>query len=82
MVPTVIPWANEVTSPAARPARSRAAVTASITPRDWSSGVVGAFAVVKRPSTTSTASVNVPPTSTPSSMAATLARGRHVPLLP
>jgi hypothetical protein len=40
---------------------------ASITPRDWSSTVVGTFAVVSRPSWTSATSVNVPPTSTPTS---------------
>jgi hypothetical protein len=47
------------------PARSSAAVTAASTPSDWSSGVVGAFAVTSRSPTATTASVKVPPTSTP-----------------
>ena len=47
-MPTVIPWANDSTSPAPAPARSSTASTAAITPRDWSSGVVGAFAVCRR----------------------------------
>ena len=51
-------------------ARSSALRTAASTPSDWSSGVVGAFAVYSRPPAASTASVNVPPTSTPSSMGA------------
>ena len=52
--------------------RSSAASTAAITPSDWSSGVVGALAVISRPSSASTASVKVPPTSTPSSIGRTL----------
>src|SRR5947199_355078 len=35
-----MPCANASTSPASRPARSSAARTAAITPRDWSSGVL------------------------------------------
>ena len=42
-VATVMPCANAVTSPGARPARASAPSTAAITPADWSSGVVGAF---------------------------------------
>ena len=57
---------------AVAPARSSTAVTAFRTPSDWSSGVVGAFAVTSRPPTASTASVKVPPTSTPRS----IGRGR------
>src|SRR5262249_37175141 len=67
-VATVIPWEKPRTCAAARPARSSAAWTAAITPSDWSCGVVGAFAVTIRPSNATTASVNVPPTSTPSSI--------------
>ena len=53
-----------------RPRRSR--------PRDWSSGVVGTFAVCRRSPSSSAASVKVPPTSTPSSMARTYhASARH-----
>src|SRR5688572_3379385 len=48
------------------PARSSTIRTAAITPSDWSPGVVGTLPV-KRPAVQqSTASVNVPPTSTPS----------------
>ena len=46
-------------------------------PRDWSSGVVGAFAVCRRSPSKSTASVKVPPTSTPSSTAARYSRQRR-----
>src|SRR4051794_26834711 len=70
-----MPCANASTSAASRCARSSAARTAAITPRDWSSGVLGALAVTRRPSSRArTASVNVPPTSTPSSIAG---RGRY-----
>ena len=41
-------------------------------PADWSSGVVGTFAVWTRSPSNRTASVKVPPTSTPSSMRSTL----------
>ena len=60
------------------PARSSAASTAASTPSDWSSGVVGALAVTSRSPTATTASVKVPPTSTPSSTGpdATTARRR------
>ena len=69
LVATVIPCENSLTSSAERAAFSSTASTAAITPSDWSSGVVGDFAVTTRPSNASTASVNVPPTSTPRSMA-------------
>src|SRR4051812_29464561 len=69
LVATVMPCANVSTSCGSRCARSSAARTASITPRDWSSGVLGALAVTRRPSSSArTASVNVPPTSTPNSI--------------
>ena len=51
LVPTVIPWAKLSTCAGVVPARSSAVATAASTPRDWSSGVVGAFAVCsERPS--------------------------------
>src|SRR4051794_2080223 len=62
-----MPWAKSVTSDARAPARSNTASIAASTPSDWSAGVVGALAVTTRPPATSTASVNVPPTSTPRS---------------
>src|SRR3954447_16680994 len=65
LVATVIPCAKSVTSSACSPARANADSTAAMTPADWSPGVVGAFAVTTRSPTTSTASVKVPPTSTP-----------------
>src|SRR4051794_30253751 len=69
-----MPCAKARTSPASRPARSSAARTAAITPSDWSSGVLGALAVTRRPSSSArTASVKVPPTSTPRSTG----RGRY-----
>ncbi len=70
LVATVIPWENSATALASAPARSSTARTAARTPSDWSSGVVGALAVIRRPSTASTASVKVPPTSTPRSITA------------
>ena len=72
LVAAVVPWANSSTSSPSSPARSSTAVTAFSTPSDWSSGVVGALAVTSRPPTASTASVKVPPTSTPRS----IGRGR------
>src|SRR5439155_6366922 len=69
-VATVMPWAKPLTSAGAAPAEASTASTAAMTPRDWSAGVVGALAVCRRPEATSTASVNVPPTSTPRSMSA------------
>src|SRR4051794_35704193 len=63
-----MPWAKTSMSPGSAPAASSAPRTASITPSDWSFGVLGALAVWRRSPETSTASVNVPPTSTPSSM--------------
>jgi len=67
LVAVVVPWANASTSSADAPARSSAAVTAARTPSDWSSGVVGDLAVTSRSPMATTASVKVPPTSTPSS---------------
>src|SRR5512133_2563111 len=67
LVPTVIPWAKASTRSALAPARRRAASTAAITACDWSSGVVGTFAVCRCSPSKTTASVNVPPTSTPKS---------------
>src|SRR3954468_13014311 len=67
-VATVMPWAKTLTSSGFAPAASSAAETASITPSDWSLGVLGALAVCRRSPTTITASVNVPPTSTPRSI--------------
>src|SRR3954463_4359450 len=55
---------------AVAPAASAAAATAVRTPCDWSSGVVGALAVWTRSPATRTASVNVPPPSTPRSATA------------
>ena len=72
LVTTVVPWAKTSTSLAERPAFSSAAVTAAITPSDWSWGVVGDLAVMMRPSSASTASVKVPPTSTPRSTGRTV----------
>ena len=57
-----------VDTEAGRPARSHAFSIAARTPSDWSAGVVGALAVTSCPSKARTASVNVPPTSTPRSM--------------
>ena len=65
-VATVMPCAKCVTWLESVPARSSASETAAITPSDWSAGVVGTFAVTRRPAAASTASVKVPPTSTPS----------------
>ena len=66
LVVTVVPCANAVIAPGAAPVASIAANT----PRASSPGVVGAFAITSSPSgEASTASVNVPPTSTPSSIA-------------
>ncbi len=72
-----MPCANSSTSPADAPACASAAPTAAMTPSDWSAGVVGDFAVTSRPPVASTASVNVPPTSTPSSTPSNLTRGRR-----
>ena len=71
-MPTVIPWAKTSTSAAPAPARSSTASTARITPSDSSRGVVGTLAVCTAPSSSRTASVKVPPTSTPKSMLLTL----------
>jgi hypothetical protein len=68
LVATVMPCAKASTSPACAPASWSARSTAAMTPRDWSSGVVGALAVCTTPSATRTASVKVPPTSTPRSI--------------
>ena len=65
-VATVMPCANPVTSPGSAPARASTAPTAASTPRASSAGVVGTLTECMTPSSpTSTASVNVPPTSTP-----------------
>jgi hypothetical protein len=66
-VPTVMPWTKRSTPSAPAAARSSAASTAAITPSDWSLGVLGALAVTSRSPSSRAASVNVPPTSTPSS---------------
>src|SRR5688500_10297603 len=60
-----MPWTKRPTSDVLAPARSSTACTASSTPADWSSGVLGAFAVTSPSGAASTASVKVPPTSTP-----------------
>ena len=73
LVATVIPWENSSISSGERSARTSAASTAAITPSDWSPGVVGDLAVTRRPSNASTASVKVPPTSTPKSMGGVIA---------
>src|SRR5579863_448993 len=78
LVATVIPCAKRSTSPASTPAPSSTARTAAITPRDCSAGVVGTFAVCTVAAPTSTASVKVPPTSTPSSISEAYAR-RTIP---
>ena len=49
LVATVMPWAKPSTSLARAPAASSARSTAAMTPRDWSSGVVGALAVCTTP---------------------------------
>ena len=46
-VPTVIPCAKASIDEGSAPARASAASTAASTPSDWSSGVVGAFAVCR-----------------------------------
>ncbi len=66
-VPTVIPWAKPSTAAARRRPAAAPPSTAASTPCDWSSGVVGAFAVCSVSPSKTTASVKVPPTSTPSS---------------
>src|SRR4051794_13691961 len=71
-----MPWTKRSTSSALAPALSSAAFTASITPSDWSLGVLGALAVIRRSPSSSAASVNVPPTSTPRSIAATYRSNR------
>src|ERR1700743_3403132 len=72
LVATVIPWENSATALASAPGRSSTARTAATTAYAWSLGDVGALAVIRRPSTASTASVKVPPTSTPRSIHRTL----------
>ena len=62
---------------ASAPARRSTSSTAAITPSDWSSGVVGSFAVWTVSPSKRTASVKVPPTSTPSSIRRRYARQRH-----
>lgn len=65
----VVPWAKR--SGARAPTARAAATTAS----SWRA-LVGTLAVVTRPSSTSTASVNVPPTSIPSIATRVLCRVR------
>ena len=67
-MPTVMPCVKARRSPLFAPARSSTSVIAATTPRDWSPAVVGTFAVCRRSPASSAASVNVPPTSTPSSI--------------
>src|SRR5262249_48056360 len=69
LVPTVIPWVSDSTWSVWAPARRRTSSTTAITPSDWSDGVVGAFAVWRRSPSSRAASVKVPPTSTPRSIA-------------
>src|SRR4051812_8616225 len=66
-----MPCTKRSTSSGRVPAFSSAASTAWITPSDWSRGVLGAFAVITRSPSSRTASVNVPPTSTPRSIGPT-----------
>ena len=64
-MPTVMPWTKRDTSPLEAPNDSSASDTAFMTPSDWSEGVVGDLPVTSRSRPSSTASVKVPPTSTP-----------------
>jgi hypothetical protein len=68
LVATVEPWANSRRSESGRPCTSRSRRTASITPIDWSSGVLATLSTRIEPlrSSWTTTSVNVPPTSIPS----------------
>src|SRR5829696_5322562 len=66
-----MPWVKPWTSCGSDPARPRTSSTAAITPRDWSSGVLGTLAVWSTSPSSSAASVKVPPTSTPSNIAPT-----------
>ncbi len=61
LVATVVPC--EITS--ASPAAIDALASAAITPADWSAGVDGTLATRMPSSSTTTTSVKVPPTSTP-----------------
>ncbi len=70
-MPTVIPWVNASRSDGEAPARTSTASIAAITPWDWSSGVLGILAVWSRSPSSRAASVKVPPTSTPRSIART-----------
>src|SRR3954454_18053274 len=72
LVATVVPCANRV-SPVPAPT-ARAAATTDSSCR----GAVGTFAIRTRPSSTSTASVNVPPTSTPRIATSVLCTGMRV----
>src|SRR3990172_9613520 len=70
LVATVLPCLKSVVRPSnseiSTPTAPAASLTASITPREKSSGVVDAFAVQTSPAPPSTTtSVNVPPVSTP-----------------
>src|SRR5918999_3609551 len=64
-VPTVMPCTKRSTSSASALAAASASRTASTTPSDWSAGGVGALPVTSRSPVSRTASVKVPPTSTP-----------------
>ena len=69
LVATVVPWKTASMAPGSTPASAHTLRMPSTTPSDWSCGVLGTFATddlalgARRRS--STMSVNVPPTSTP-----------------
>ena len=67
-VTTVDPCRMSDRASSPTPCVSHACLTPAMTPSDWSSGVDSTFAIVRSPvsSDTSSTSVNVPPTSTPS----------------
>ena len=79
-MPTVIPWAKRLDLRRRRRRRARAPPRPRRSrPRDWSSGVVGTFAVCSARRRRATASVKVPPTSTPSSTVRTLSGSARGP---
>ena len=65
-VATVVAWTTKLTSAARTSPSARARSTAPMKPSDGSAGVVSTFAIATWPdsSSTSVASVNVPPMST------------------
>ncbi len=67
LVATVVPCSTWSTSGSAMPASSQTFRMPFSTPTDWSAGTDAVFARQVRPSVSSTSStsVNVPPTSTP-----------------